>query len=206
MQADRSPLASNVATPSMVVPPGEVTASFNCPGCLPVSSTIFAAPCTVCAASCVATFRGRPAATPPSDSASMNMYTYAGPLPLSPVTASSSRSSTEYAMPTLSKRLLMTSMSSLVALAPRAKAEAEQPTIHGVLGMTRTTWTLVVSASAAAASVASVTPAAMETSTCVGFSKDLTSDSTFWIMWGFTAKMMMSELDTTSRLLEQTLI
>ena len=36
--------------------------------------------------------RGKPAATPPSLNASMMRYTKAGPLPLSPVTASSSDS------------------------------------------------------------------------------------------------------------------
>jgi hypothetical protein len=42
---------------------------------------------TVCAAKSVATFRGKPAKTPPSDMASMTWKTYAGPEPLTPVTA-----------------------------------------------------------------------------------------------------------------------
>jgi len=42
--------------------------------------------------------------------------------------------------------------------APGAKAEAERPTIHGVLGITRTTRTPLVAAFAASESVASVTP------------------------------------------------
>lgn len=51
-------------------------------------------PSTVCAASCCAMSRGSPARTPPSASASIMTNTYAGPLPLSPVTALSSFSST----------------------------------------------------------------------------------------------------------------
>ena len=55
----------------MVVPPGLATRSLSVPGCSPVSNTIFAAPSIVCAASCVESSRGKPAATPPSLSASM---------------------------------------------------------------------------------------------------------------------------------------
>ena len=51
---------SSACSPAMVVPPGLATASFSAPGCWPVSSTIFAAPSTVCAASARATSRGRP--------------------------------------------------------------------------------------------------------------------------------------------------
>lgn len=39
-----TPFFSSSLTPAMVVPAGEVTMSFSCPGCFPVSSTIFAAP------------------------------------------------------------------------------------------------------------------------------------------------------------------
>ena len=88
--AARKPARSSACSPAMVVPPGLATASFSAPGCCPVSSTIFAAPSTVWAASASATSRGRPHFTPPSASASMNTYTNAGPLPLRPVTASSS--------------------------------------------------------------------------------------------------------------------
>lgn len=42
--------------------------------------------------------------------------------------------------------------------APGAKADAERPTMHGVLGITRTTRTPLVAAFAASESVASVTP------------------------------------------------
>lgn len=59
----------------------------NKPGCVPVSSTIVAAPLTVCAASLRAVARGRPIRTPPSARASISTKMYAGPLPLTPVTA-----------------------------------------------------------------------------------------------------------------------
>ena len=68
--------------------------SLSTPGCLPVSITILAEPSTVCAASCWATSLGSPARTPPSASASIMTKMYAGPLPLRPVTALSSFSST----------------------------------------------------------------------------------------------------------------
>ena len=87
MSALRTPPSSSSCAPSIVVPPGLQTMSLSSPGCLPVSSTIFAVPSIVCAANRVEMSRGKPAATPPSLSASMIMYPYAGPLPLSPVTA-----------------------------------------------------------------------------------------------------------------------
>ena len=65
--------------------------------------TMRAAPETVCAASASALSRGSPAATAPSASASMARNTYAGPLPLSPVTASIMRSSTGMASPALAR-------------------------------------------------------------------------------------------------------
>jgi hypothetical protein len=49
-------------------PAGVVTASFSSAGWSPVSSTVRAAPSIVCAASNVATSRGKPAFTPPSAS------------------------------------------------------------------------------------------------------------------------------------------
>lgn len=50
MAALRKPFLSNAATPSMVVPPGLHTASFNSPGCFPVSSTMAALPRSMAAA------------------------------------------------------------------------------------------------------------------------------------------------------------
>src|SRR5579884_2579474 len=67
----RTPPRSRACNPAMVVPPGLATASFSAPGCCPVSSTIRAEPSTVCAASAVATSRGKPTRTPPSDRASI---------------------------------------------------------------------------------------------------------------------------------------
>ena len=72
----------------MVEPPGLQTASFNSPGCLPVSSTIRALPKSIWAAYSCALARGRPAATPPSASASMNWYAQAGPQPDTALAAS----------------------------------------------------------------------------------------------------------------------
>ena len=83
----------------MVAPPGEHTLSFRMAGCVPVSTTILAAPNTVWAAIYWAMALGSPCLTPPSASASMNMKTYAGPLPLSPDTASSRFSLTSKEIP-----------------------------------------------------------------------------------------------------------
>lgn len=45
MSAARKPAFSSTHRPSQVVPAGELTSSFSEPGCLPVDSTILAAPC-----------------------------------------------------------------------------------------------------------------------------------------------------------------
>ena len=66
INAPRTARFSNSAIPAIVVPPGLATASFNSPGCRPVSNTIFAAPKPVWAANFVATARGKPTFTPPS--------------------------------------------------------------------------------------------------------------------------------------------
>src|SRR5438105_1593187 len=71
INAARTLPRSRVCSPAMVVPPGLATMSLSTPGCDPVSSTILAAPRTVCAASAVATSRGKPTRTPPSLSASI---------------------------------------------------------------------------------------------------------------------------------------
>ena len=85
----RSFPSSSSRMPSIVQPAGVVTASFNSAGWSPVSSTTLAEPFIVCAASNVATSRGRPTLTPASASDSKMMYTNAGPLAESPVTAPS---------------------------------------------------------------------------------------------------------------------
>jgi len=84
---------SRAFTPSIVVPPGEHTLSFSSPGCLPELSTISAAPFTVSAAYKSALSLGRPQRTPPSERASMNKYTNAGPHPERALAASISFSS-----------------------------------------------------------------------------------------------------------------
>src|SRR5262249_19526824 len=67
ISAPRTPARSSACSPAMVVPPGLATMSFSAPGCWPVSRTILAAPRTVWAARAVATSRGSPTRTPPSD-------------------------------------------------------------------------------------------------------------------------------------------
>src|SRR5207245_750143 len=57
MSAARTPPTSIAWSPSMVVPPGDVTLSFNCAGCSPVSICNLAAPKTVCAAKLIAAHR-----------------------------------------------------------------------------------------------------------------------------------------------------
>lgn len=66
---------SKAWTPVIVVPPGEHTSSFNWIGCLPVSSTVLAAPSNVCAANFIAVALAIPCLTPPSASASIIRYT-----------------------------------------------------------------------------------------------------------------------------------
>mmetsp|Transcript_13593 Transcript_13593/g.21726 ORF Transcript_13593/g.21726 Transcript_13593/m.21726 type:complete len:212 (+) Transcript_13593:179-814(+) len=133
-----NPTLSKACIPAIVVPPGDATLSLSNPGCSPVSSTIFAAPKTVCAAKFKATDLGRPMRTPPSAIASIIMYTYAGPLPLRPVTASKRFSLTLKVFPH-ALRMFSTSLpSSTEAHLPKAYAEAVAPTRHGVFGITRT--------------------------------------------------------------------
>src|SRR5437870_4636257 len=110
--AARTPPASSACSPAMVVPPGDATLSFNRAGCSPVSSTCLAAPSTVCAARVKAVSRGSPTLTPPSAKASMIWNTYAGPLPLRPVTASINRSSTTTTVPTASNSRMARARSS----------------------------------------------------------------------------------------------
>ena len=98
-KAPRTARCSSTRSPAIVVPAGDVTWSRSSAGCLPVSSTILAAPKSVCAANSSASLRGSPAATPPSASASMTRKAKAGPLPESPVTASIMDSSRHTAFP-----------------------------------------------------------------------------------------------------------
>ena len=69
------PCCSSTRSPSMVLPPGEQTASFSAPGCLSPARNISAEPTKVMAAYSMALARGMPQATAPSDNASSSTYT-----------------------------------------------------------------------------------------------------------------------------------
>mmetsp|Transcript_27566 Transcript_27566/g.51217 ORF Transcript_27566/g.51217 Transcript_27566/m.51217 type:complete len:364 (-) Transcript_27566:194-1285(-) len=187
MVALRKPPFSSASTPAIVVPPGDVTPSFSCPGCLPVCRTISAAPFTICAASCVATALGRPHRTPPSERASMNWNTYAGPDPERPVTASRFDSVTSTATPTDPKIFSTTFLSLGDASLPRAKPLAASPTRQGVLGMTRTT----LRPGSKASRVSSVTPARILMTTA-SLSTALMQEHAASTTFGFTAMIMTS--------------
>lgn len=98
----------------MVVPPGEQTSSLRTSGCLPVSSTILAAPSTDWAASLTASPLGIPLRTAASAMASITMYTNAGELPATPVTASILDSGTSTARPTAPRTSVTLEASSAV--------------------------------------------------------------------------------------------
>lgn len=120
-----------------------MTASFISPGCLPDSRHYLADPYTVCAASFKAISRGRPILTPPSAIASISKKMYAGPLPLTPVTASSYFSVTSYDNPTEFINNSTVSASYFVAFDPKLKPDAPAPTLLGVFGITRTSLLLL---------------------------------------------------------------
>mmetsp|Transcript_8190 Transcript_8190/g.17680 ORF Transcript_8190/g.17680 Transcript_8190/m.17680 type:complete len:223 (+) Transcript_8190:226-894(+) len=136
--AARNPAFSSASTPAIVVPPGLVTSSLSFPGCSLLSNTITAAPLTVCAASSIATSLGNPERTPPSASASINWYTYAGPLPLKPVTAFNKISLIFLATPTDLRSFSTISSSFPLQSLPIAYPDAASPTRQGVFGITRT--------------------------------------------------------------------
>src|SRR5438067_648028 len=98
----------------------------------------FALPSTVCAASCMEARRDSPTFTPASASASMMRNRYAGPLPESPVTASSCVSSSTTVSPTESKIVFAVARSASVACSPSASAVAAAATVAGVFGIART--------------------------------------------------------------------
>mmetsp|Transcript_20047 Transcript_20047/g.60740 ORF Transcript_20047/g.60740 Transcript_20047/m.60740 type:complete len:268 (-) Transcript_20047:304-1107(-) len=181
----------------MVVPPGLVTISLSSPGCFPVSSTMVAAPRTVCAARRSATWRGRPARTAPSASASMKLNTKAGPEPETPVTASRSFSFTSMTSPTAPKTVSTLALSSSVAAGPHAYAAALSPTMQGVLGMTRT---MRVASGKQAAMASMGTPAAMLTMQWFGVRCGASSLRTMGTTSGFTATMMRFARLATSAL------
>ena len=141
MHAERSPAFSSAATPQIVVPFGEHTASFKTPGCCPVTCISFALPSTVCAIRRYAVARERPYLTPASAYASMNMSTNAGPHPLmTPPIPMSSDGSTS-TMPSPSNSFFITASSSSHSEHWSSKRNTPSPTIAGVLGITHCTRT-----------------------------------------------------------------
>lgn len=80
-----------------------VTLSLMAAGCIPLLSTILAAPCIVCAASSSASRRGRPIMTAPSTIASRKTHANAGPDPASAVHASKCFSGRKRHLPTEEK-------------------------------------------------------------------------------------------------------
>ncbi len=174
----------------MVVPPGEATRSFRTPGCSPVSRTMEAAPKTVWAARRVATSRGSPILTPPSDKASMQRKTNAGPEPESPVTASNCRSFRTTTRPTDSNIRRTRSNSPAVTPSPGARALIPRQRRAGVLGITRTIRTFFPRA----ASIRFIgTPAAMETISAPLSTAGAISRATGPTPSGFTARTTISE-------------
>ena len=122
----------------MVLPPGLHTASFSSPGCLPLSKTSLALPSTIWAAYSCALARGRPQATPPSASASMNWYTQAGPQPETQLAASIRVSGTGSSRPAGAISLQNSASSSAVTWLEQYWI-IPSPTEAGVLGMMRMT-------------------------------------------------------------------
>ena len=104
--------------------------------------------------------RARPSC-PASISASATKKTYAGPDPVSPVTASNCDSGARTVMPTEPRIRSAHSRSSSPAPGPAVIADTPLPTSAGVLGIARTT---AADGPAAAAIVAVVTPAAIDNS------------------------------------------
>ena len=122
----------------MVLPPGLHTASLRAPGCWPLSSTILALPNTIWAAYSCALARGRPQATPPSASASINWYTQAGPQPDTQLAASMRDSGTASSRPAGAISFKNSASSSAVTLEEQYWI-MPAPTMAGVLGMMRMT-------------------------------------------------------------------
>src|SRR3954453_12028277 len=140
-RAERVPCSSNTRRPAAVVPPGDVTMARRATGS-PYSSSIAAEPTNSCRTSASAMGRVKPASTPASVNASATRNKYAGPLPMSPVTASSSCSGTRTTVPTADRMLSAQSRSSSLANSPPHNAAAPLPSSAGVLGIERTTATL----------------------------------------------------------------
>ena len=133
--------------------------SLSSPGCLPVSSTIFALPRTACAAKRYACARGIPSATAASAIASININTYAGELPLTETTTSIRRSGSISAFPQLSRIFSTSCISASDTSSLQHTPVMPSPTRAGVFGMHLTSFTFLPNCSS---SHASVFPGAME--------------------------------------------
>ena len=197
MTAGRRPRSSSTRTASMVVPAGEHTASRSASGCSFVLSTISAAPLTVCAASFTATLLGSPMRTPPHAIASMNMYTYAAPLPDTPVTASIRCSLSHTYSPTDPKSASAAARSPLLSSGESHSAVMPQPTKAGVLGITRSTCAL---SGKSLCSCSSVHPAAIDT-TNLPLSAPAYGATAFSRTCGLTASTIMSQSANSSSVL-----
>ena len=121
-------------------------------------------PESVSVARASARLRGSPALTPPSAKASTSRATKPGPEPESPVTASMSDSSASCTRPTAASSSSTRARSLAGTSGVWQTTDTPRPIRHGVLGITRTMRRLPVTS----ASVCSVNPATIETTTASG--------------------------------------
>ena len=191
----RKPPRSSACTPTIVLPAGEQTLSFNSAGCLPVWSTISAEPASACAARRMAMSRGRPFSTPPSAIASMNRYANAGLHPLTLVSGSIRFSGSRYDMPTRLNSSTPSALSASEACAPAAMPAMPRRTSIGVFGMTRRTGFCGKNSSRKP----SVMPPMMEITSCDGENAPLTAVSIGRAYWGLIANTTISLRSITTR-------
>src|SRR5574344_789125 len=178
------PFCSSAETPSIVVPPGEQTESFNSAGFLPVFNTKDADPFTVWAAYRYACLRGMPHLTAASASASMKIKTKAGDDPLTAVTQSISFSSTFSTIPVDCNNSVTSDASSVVIFSLYETAIIPSLIWDGTFGIIL----MRRKFGANSFSLAIFIPAAIEIRTAFGGTKSLISDKTDEIILGFTAK------------------
>lgn len=133
----------------------------------------------------------------------LQLLTYAGPLPLNPVTASMEDSGTWSQIPTELKSSFTDSASFDPANVPREKTLAPALTTAGVLDMTRITLDPIGSTSSIALMGI---PSAMETSRFFMLTSFLISWTTFGTTFGLIAIMTTSASFSTSLLLFVVLI
>ena len=171
--------------------------SFNSPGCIPVSRSILALPRTDCAANSYACFLGIPSATAASARASRKRNTYAGELPLTPVTVSIRYSGTTSARPKLFRRVKTSCSSSSVTRSLAQTPVIPSPTSAGVFGMVRINF---VGFPISVPSHCKDLPGRIDTIIFSGEMKFLTRFIIFFIWFGFTARNTRSDPATTASL------